>query len=368
MGRHRTPEEKRELGERARGMRGQGRSRREISAELGVGDDLLRALLEGVAVPESLRRPRAKDDVRAAAIELRRVGRTYDEIAAELGVSKSTCSLWLRDVRATDEAVEVAGAASEQDGGPTQCAADRAEDEPRRVAVAERRVRARELREQGLLLREIAAELGMSTPAAYYATVGLPVPPRGRPRGRSADDLRADQRRYWDRVLLERQQERESVQAAAAATVGSLDRERLHLLAVTAYWCEGSKSKPYSRRERVVFINSDVGLIRLWLAFLDDIDFPIENREHFLSIHESADLAEAQRSWAADTGLPVAGFGRPVLKRHNPRTVRHNTGDEYRGCLVVRLRQSALLYQRIAGTWEGIMAGLPETSQVRLVT
>lgn len=34
----------------------------------------------------------------------------------------------------------------------------------------------------------------------------------------------------------------------------------------------------------------------------------------------------------------------------------------YAGCLVVRLRQCRTLYQRIEGTWQGIMGGLPERS------
>ncbi|MGY0017960.1 hypothetical protein ACVHNB_03120 [Streptomyces sp. YJ-C3] len=43
-------------------------------------------------------RPRAKDDVRERARELRRQGLTYNEIKAELGCSKSSVSLWVRDL------------------------------------------------------------------------------------------------------------------------------------------------------------------------------------------------------------------------------------------------------------------------------
>ena len=98
MGRHRTPEEKLALGERARAMRADGRSRREIMAELHVGEDLLTQLMVGTAVPVTVRRARAKDEVRARAVELRLGGATYDQIAAQLGVSKSSCSLWLREL------------------------------------------------------------------------------------------------------------------------------------------------------------------------------------------------------------------------------------------------------------------------------
>jgi transposase len=98
MGRHRTPEEKVQLGEQARAMRAAGKSRREIQAELGIGDDLAKELLRGTELPDSLRRPRAKDDLRGKARELREAGWTYPHIAKELGVSKSSCSLWLRDM------------------------------------------------------------------------------------------------------------------------------------------------------------------------------------------------------------------------------------------------------------------------------
>ena len=53
MARHRTAEEKRELAERARELRAAGRSRREIQAELGIGDDLAKAFLRGVPIPDS---------------------------------------------------------------------------------------------------------------------------------------------------------------------------------------------------------------------------------------------------------------------------------------------------------------------------
>ncbi|WP_424892064.1 hypothetical protein [Streptomyces sp. XH2] len=40
----------------------------------------------------------AKTELQSRARELRRAGKTYDEIVAELGVSKSSVSLWVRDL------------------------------------------------------------------------------------------------------------------------------------------------------------------------------------------------------------------------------------------------------------------------------
>ena len=44
----------------------------------------------------------------------------------------------------------------------------------------------------------------------------------------------------------------------------------------------------------------------------------------------------------------------------DPKTVRKNTEQAYVGCLVVRLRQCRMLYQRIEGVWQGIMGSLPQ--------
>jgi hypothetical protein len=72
-------------------------------------------------------------------------------------------------------------------------------------------------------------------------------------------------------------------------------------------------------------------------------------------IHESADIETAEKYWAEIVQTDRASFGKTTLKRHNPKTVRKNTGDDYRGCLVLTVRQSAELYRRIEGWWCGIV-------------
>jgi hypothetical protein len=87
------------LRDAAAALRRAGRSRRVIAAELRVrGNRTLDDLLRGEPPPAWTRRPNAKDDLRARARELRAEGKVYAEIAAELGVSKSSVSLWVRDL------------------------------------------------------------------------------------------------------------------------------------------------------------------------------------------------------------------------------------------------------------------------------
>jgi len=85
--------------EQAIALRRAGKSRREIKEILGVGSNAtLNELLTGEPPPEWTRRPNAKDDRHAQARRLREQGYDYKRIAAELGVSKSSVSLWVRDL------------------------------------------------------------------------------------------------------------------------------------------------------------------------------------------------------------------------------------------------------------------------------
>ncbi len=81
-------------------LRSEGKSRSQIVAALGLGSDgrRLREWLRGVPPPLWTERPNAKDDLRATAVAMRQEGRSYSEFQELVPVSKSTLSLWLRDV------------------------------------------------------------------------------------------------------------------------------------------------------------------------------------------------------------------------------------------------------------------------------
>jgi hypothetical protein len=80
-------------------LRRAGMSISQIKQILGpIGNRALNDALKGEPPPDWTRRPNAKDDLRAKARELRGQGLDYAEIVARLGVSKSSVSLWVRDL------------------------------------------------------------------------------------------------------------------------------------------------------------------------------------------------------------------------------------------------------------------------------
>ncbi|MFG3095682.1 hypothetical protein [Streptomyces sp. NPDC048202] len=266
-------------------LRRQGMSLRQIRDHLKVhNNDLLNRLVHGEPAPEWTKRPNAKDDLREQARELRRQGWTYDQIEAALGCSRSSVSLWVRD---------------------------------------------------------------------------LPKPERKR----SPEEAAAIARKGWEERLRVRDEERRRIKDEAKRTVGPLSERELFLVGVGLYWAEGAKDKPYDRRENVTFVNSDPGMITTFLAWLDLLGVERERLRFTVMIHETADVPGAERYWSELVGADRSAFYKTSLKKHNPKTVRRNTGDTYRGCLVIKVLKSADLYRRIEGSWYGIVEAAPEADQ-----
>jgi predicted transcriptional regulator len=271
-----------QLREQAIELRRAGKSRREIKELLGItsNDTLNEALRGEPPLPQNFR-PNAKDGVRAKARALRERGLTYNQIVAELGVSKSSVSLWVRDMPRTG-------------------------------------------------------------PLSYQAF-----------RKRQA----AGVRRYWAGERSIREAQREATRAAAADQIGQLTDREIIIAGTVAYWCEGAKNKPHRREDRVSFINSDPSLIKFFLRFLATAGIDLERLVFRTYIHESADIDAAQEFWVDVTQAHPAQFRSPTLKRHNPKTVRKNVGDDYHGCLRIDVRRSVEFYRKIEGWAEAAMRG-----------
>ena len=270
---------------------------------------------------------RTKDELlelREQAVALRRAGKSRREIKEILGVGNSTLNPALRDEPA-----------------PLWTLRPRAKDELR--------MQARELRASGRTYDEIAADLSVSKGSVSLWVRDIPRCGRlsySEFRKRNAEGVA----RYWAAERPIREARLRAISDSAAAQIGELSERELLIAGAIAYWCEGTKSKPYRpRKDSVVFINSDPVLIRLFLRFLMVTGVTPERLICRVHIHESADVEGAQQFWRVMTGLPEDQFRAPTLKRHNPKTVRKNTGEDYRGCLIVSVRRSVDLYRRIEG-------------------
>ncbi|MET7723014.1 hypothetical protein [Streptomyces mirabilis] len=221
------------------------------------------------------------------------------------------------------------------------------------------RDKAGELRLQGWTYDQIQMELGCSKGSISLWVRDLPKPERRDP----SEQAKLASRKRWEHELAVRDEERQKTKAAAAAEIGTLSDRELFLVGVGMYWAEGSKDKPYDRRENVTFVNSDPGMIETFLRWLDLLGVERDRVRYCVMIHESADVAGAEQYWANLVGADRSAFNKTTIKKHNPKTVRKNVGASYRGCLTIKVRQSADLYRRIEGWWYGIVLSAREADE-----
>ncbi|PJE95697.1 hypothetical protein CUT44_22325 [Streptomyces carminius] len=215
-------------------------------------------------------------------------------------------------------------------------------------AKTEMRERARALRRAGRTYDEIVAELGVAKSSVSLWVRDLPKPPTPPERLYRMREAR------WAPHRRARDIKRQQTKLAAANEIGRMTDRDLFLVGVGLYWAEGAKSRPPRMQESVVFVNSDPLMIEVYLAWLALLGVEPERLRFRLMIHESADVSAVERYWADLVGVEVADLDKTTLKKHNPVTVRKNTGEDYRGCLVVRVRNGADLYRRIEGWWYGM--------------
>lgn len=219
----------------------------------------------------------------------------------------------------------------------------------------DRRARAVELRLAGRTYPEIAAELGVSRSTCSLWLRHLPQPASDPERRAAIEERRLEalrDRARRDRV--ERDQSREATAAAAASRVGDVSSRDLVLAAAVAYWCEGTKRKPWRRNVTVQFMNSDPVLVLLFLEGIALLGVRREQLDFRLHIHESADEAAARAWWMQVVGHPPERFSRSTIKRHNPLTPRCNVDEGYRGCVCITVRDSGALYDVLAGVVTGL--------------
>lgn len=263
------------------------------------------------------------------ARELRRAGATAREIAAALSLPPRG---------------SVLAEATRREPRHPRTGRVRAKDDLRDRAVA--------MRLRGHTYPEIQRETGASNGSLTLWLSGITLPDSAaaalRARSRAARLAGAAGKRETKLARDDHYRQR------AAEWLGALSTRELLLMGVVSYWCEGAKSKPWRTERQVTFLNSDPDLVRLFVASMRLLGRPPEAHTYRVCLHESGDVAAAERYWADVVGVPPESFRRATIKTHNPKTVRHNVGPAYRGCLSVRVHRSADVYRTISGVFAAV--------------
>lgn len=214
-----------------------------------------------------------------------------------------------------------------------------------------------------MFYREIRESLGIpkSTLSGWFGDLLLTEEERAALRANQKKNDAKGRAKAHAMVRARNRAARIALVEEAESQIAELTSDHLFVAGVIAYMAEGAKEKPWGKPAMVAFMNSDSRMIQLFLAWLQLLGVPDDQLGFRVSIHETADVAQAHEFWSNVVGVPIEGFYKPTIKKHKPKTVRRNVGNTYHGCLTVTVRKSTNLNRRIEAWFRGIMKRVAES-------
>ena len=215
-----------------------------------------------------------------------------------------------------------------------------------RVYTYETRIRARQLREQGLTYTEICDQLGpipQATLSGWLKSIRLNRVQRQRIRTKiveSAAQGRPLARQAWARKIA---LWREGIdrRVAKLGPLPFLDATIGKLVCGMMYLCEGGK---YPASRHLSFVNTDSRMITTFVALLRQY-FPTNDRKFRIRVMHrwDQDGNALCRYWSEVTGIPLSQFQRSYADR---RTQGQSTGKaNYKGVCCVQYGDTSLQYE-----------------------
>lgn len=214
-----------------------------------------------------------------------------------------------------------------------------------------------ELRRTGATYRELMGQFGVakSTLWRWLKAEGLV---ETHPQ-KLTELKRAAQQRGAAVVRARRIERVARVLDEARKQVGQISDRELWLIGIALYWAEGAKQKPNDVSCGVLFSNSDVFAVQVFVEWLRRCcNIPPDLLTYDIYLHISADGPTTRAFWASELNLPATAKLNLYWKRHRPQTNRYNTGSSYHGVMRVRVPRSTELNRRIQGWVAGVAEAL----------
>lgn len=209
------------------------------------------------------------------------------------------------------------------------------------------------LRHQGLSYSEILKEVPVakSTLALWLQSVGLSQKQKQR---LTQKKLEAAHRGAAKKRQI-RIEKTDAIKNAAKLQAAKLFHNPLWLIGTVLYWGEGEKEKSWRPSSRVTFSNMDAQAHKMFLRWTDTfLRVPQDLFVYAIFIHKGAATKEARKFWSEQLHVPEKRFV-VYFKNKKSETQRKNTGENYHGVLMIRIRKSSDLNRKIAGWIEYVI-------------
>lgn len=156
---------------------------------------------------------------------------------------------------------------------------------------------------------------------------------------------------------IQRINETSAIKSKSSRQIKEIANYELMLIGATLYWAEGAKQKEHNPSVGVLFSNSDLEMMKLFLKFLKKICNIEKNNVSFeLFIHKTADSKRARQWWVSGLKIKPESLQKVYFKNTpTQKTKRKNISKEYHGQLRVVVKNSTNLNRQITGWIEGII-------------
>lgn len=97
--------------------------------------------------------------------------------------------------------------------------------------------------------------------------------------------------------------------------------QRQKLIALTIWWCEGSKTRRDHRWKNALIkaievTNTDYRVIKIFVDFLkDELGVPAKRFKAQLQIHVGDNQQELEQYWSKEIGIPTDQFNKTIIRK-----------------------------------------------------
>lgn len=224
------------------------------------------------------------------------------------------------------------------------------------MAKSALRLKARELRNLGFGVKEIARELSMptSTTSGWVRDIILTVDQLEQLRQRA---IKGSERGRLLGSSLQKQRRLDKIKRyvyEGKARLGGLTANEFLIAGLAIYWGEGAKKK-----RRVEFCNSDPEMVKFITRWLN-VCFSVSKEQLicWVGINEAHLVREPEvrRFWAEFLDIPIDRFRKTSYKRVNNKKIYENFNQHF-GTLYIAVAKSSELFYKIDGLISGLKNG-----------
>ena len=151
-------------------------------------------------------------------------------------------------------------------------------------------------------------------------------------------------------------EKRDGIYESSREQIGELTEREVWLLAMMAYWAEGSKERAKAGSQ-VRFGNMDPRMIRVFLYWLMTVQrMSLSNLKFEIYVHENNKhrVQVVREFWSRELNLPLSSLEIVRFKTHKIKTNRKNIGNLYYGLIQVTVMASSTLTRQLEGWVQGI--------------